>query len=143
MHDFSIVRAIGAAIGLPGVDAGREREISAELARRSGRSFHGIAVPIQALGRPLERRDVISTTTPPGGPGGNLIATLLDGSQYVDILRAALVIRQLGARVLTGLTANVDIPRMTQAAAVGVKRHATGTLYRRPIGTPFRAGLCR
>lgn len=118
LHDFSIVRAIAGAAGMD-VDAAREREVSQEIARRSGRKFEGIAIPVQALRRPAERRDVISTTTPATGPGGNLIATLLDGSQYIDLLRAALVIRQLGARVLTGLTSNVDIPRMTQSAAVG------------------------
>lgn len=118
MHDFSVVRAIAAAAGLD-VDAGREREISQEIARRAGRPFQGIAVPIQALRRRVEQRDVITTTTPANGPGGNLVATLLDGSQYIDLLRSALVIRNLGARVLSDLTSNVDIPRMTQAAAVG------------------------
>ena len=113
LHEFSIVKAIAAAAGMD-VDAGREREVSQEIARRSGRQFQGIAVPVQALRRPVERRTITTT-----GSGGNLVATMLDGSQYVDLLRAALVIRQLGARVLTGLSANVDIPRMTSSAAVG------------------------
>lgn len=117
-HEFSIVRAMAAAAGLD-VDAGREREISQEIARRSGRTFEGIAIPIEALRRPVERRDVITTTTPAAGPGGALIATLVDGSQYIDPLRAALVVRQAGARVLQGLTANVDIPRMVRSAVVG------------------------
>ena len=116
-RQFSITRAIAAASGIK-VDDGREREVSAELARRSGRSFQGIAVPMAALSRRVEQR-VITTTTPAGGPGGNLIATNLLADEYIDLLRAALVIRQLGARVLTGLTGNVDIPRQTGAAAVG------------------------
>ena len=118
LHEFSIVTAIAGAAGLD-VDWGREREAGQELARRSGRTPQGIFIPIQALSRRAERRDLISTTTPVSGPGGNLIATELDGSQTIDLLRAALVIRQLGARVLTGLTSNVDIPRLTQSAAVG------------------------
>ena len=117
-HEFSIVRAMAAAAGL-NVDAGREKEISQEIVRRSGRTFEGIAVPIEALRRPVERRDVITTTTPAAGPGGALIATLVDGSQYIDPLRAALVVRQAGARVLQGLTSNVDIPRMSRSASVG------------------------
>lgn len=117
-HEFSIVRAMAAAAGL-NVDAGREKEISQEIARRSGRTFEGIAVPIEALRRQVERRDVITTTTPAAGPGGALIATLVDGSQYIDPLRAALVVRQAGARVLQGLTSNVDIPRMARSASVG------------------------
>lgn len=118
LHEFSIVRAIGAAAGLD-VDAGREREISQEIARRSGRQFSGIAVPVQALVRRMEQRAPITTTAPSGGLGGNLIATMLDGNQYIDLLRAALCIRQLGARVLSGLVGNVDAPRMNAAGSVG------------------------
>lgn len=115
--DFSITRAIAFASGLQ-VDAGREREVSAELARRSGRKFEGIAVPLAALRRPVEQR-VISTSTPSGGPGSALIQTTVDGSQYIDLLRTALVIRQLGARVLMGLTANLNLPRLKGAAPAG------------------------
>lgn len=111
VRGFSIVRAIAGAAGIPGVDAGREREISAEVARRSGRSFQGIAVPIAALSGPVEER-VFSTSTPSGGPGSNLIATNLLADQFIDRLRAALVIRRLGARILSGLVGNVAIPRL-------------------------------
>jgi HK97 family phage major capsid protein len=124
--EFSIVRAIASQIGI-NVDAGREREISAEIMRRSDRNFAGIAVPIAALSirvgdltpaqlRTLERRDLISTTTPAGGPGGALIATVLDPTQFVDVLRPALAVRQLGARVISGLTSNLNLPRQTLAA---------------------------
>jgi HK97 family phage major capsid protein len=95
--------------------------------RRSGRSFAGIAVPLAALSvrardltpaqlRTLERRDLISTTTPAGGPGGALIATVLDPTQFVDVLRPAMAVRQLGARVISDLTSNLNLPRMTLAA---------------------------
>ena len=43
-REFSITTAIRAAMG-ERVDDGRERELSAELQRRTGRSFSGIAVP--------------------------------------------------------------------------------------------------
>ncbi len=115
---FSIVRAIAGAAGIPGVDDALEREVMQETARRAGRSFQGMAVPRAALHRPLETR-VVTTTTPVGIPGGNLIATLLDGSQYIDALRAALRIRQLGATVIADLTSNVDIPRLAQTASAG------------------------
>jgi HK97 family phage major capsid protein len=125
-QEFSITRAIAAQIGLQ-VDAGRERETSAELVRRSGRNFAGIAVPLAALSvrardlspaqlRSIERRDLISTTTPAGGPGGALIATVLDPTQFVDVLRPAMAVRQLGARVISDLTSNLNLPRQTIAA---------------------------
>jgi hypothetical protein len=46
------------------VDAGREREISAEVARRSGRSFQGIAIPLAALSAPVEQRVFATTNLP-------------------------------------------------------------------------------
>ena len=104
---FSLTRAIAAQLPNSTVDAGREREISVELARRSGRTFEGIAVPMSVF----EQR-VLTTTLPGGGPGSNLVSTDYRGDQFIDILRAALKVRQLGATVLPGLTGNVDIPRL-------------------------------
>jgi HK97 family phage major capsid protein len=115
-RNFSIVRAIAGAAGM-NVDTGREREINAEVARRSGRSFSGIAVPMAALSGPVEQR-VFTTGNPAGGPGSNLIQTSVLGDQFIDKLRAALLIRQLGSRVLGGLVGNVAIPRL-KADATG------------------------
>jgi HK97 family phage major capsid protein len=117
MRNFSIVRALASGAGLD-VDAAREREISQEIARRAGRTFNGIAVPLAVLRRQVEQR-VVTTTTPSGTPGGSLIQTTVDGEQYIDLLRAALRIRQLGARYITGLTGNVDVPRLAQTASAG------------------------
>jgi HK97 family phage major capsid protein len=109
VRQFSVVRALAGAANLPGVDAGREREISAEVARRSGRSFQGVAVPLAAL---APERRVFTTGNPSGGPGSNIIATDLLAGQTIDHLRNKLVVRQLGATVLSGLTGNVAIPRI-------------------------------
>jgi HK97 family phage major capsid protein len=127
--EFSITRAIAAAANIPNVDAGRERETSAELARRSGRTFEGIPIPVRALSHNGPMRDamgrrnveqrVISSTTPAAGPGGALIPLVLDPSQYIDVLRPAMVVRGLGARVLSDLRANLDLPRLTGATSYG------------------------
>ena len=81
--EFRPRRAIAFACNIPGVDAGRERETSAELARRSGRNFAGVPIPLRALSHNGPMRDamgrrnveqrVISSTTPAAGPGGALI----------------------------------------------------------------------
>ncbi|MGA9865023.1 MAG: phage major capsid protein [Acetobacteraceae bacterium] len=113
MREFSLVRAIAGAAGMD-VDWGREREIGQEIARRSGRQFNGIAVPMATMRRPIEQRAVVSTSG-----GGGVIGTYLDGSLYIDLLRAKLVIRRLGARMLTGLVSNVDIPRLSSPTAAG------------------------
>jgi HK97 family phage major capsid protein len=105
LRRFSLLRAI--AMQVPDlttrVDCGRERELSQELAKRSGMAFQGVPVPMQVF----EKR----VTT--GATGADLISTDLMAGQYIDSLRAALVIRRLGARVLSGLMGNVDIPKRT------------------------------
>ena len=116
MQGFSLRRAIAGAAGLS-VDWGREHELSTEVARRAGRQFQGIAVPMSVFHQPAGRGErVLTTLLPSGGPGGNLIETTLDGTQFIDLLRRALVIQSLGATVLSGLRGNVDIPRQTGSA---------------------------
>lgn len=102
--------AIAGASGLR-VDDGPEREISAELARRSGRKVEGIMIPFESFHRPIERRVVT-----PAGAGAGIIGTYLDESLYVDALRAAIVGTKLGARYVTGLDTNIDIPRLAATA---------------------------
>jgi HK97 family phage major capsid protein len=40
-------------------------------------------------------------------------------TQYIDVLRPAMAVRQAGARVLSGLTSNLRLPRMTQSGTPG------------------------
>ena len=110
-REFSLRAAIAAAAGL-NVDAGREREVSAELQKRSGNAFKGVAVPMQVF----EKR-VITTAAPAGGPGSNLIAKDFRGDLFIDILRANLVTQRLGANVLSGLVGHVEIPKKKASAA--------------------------
>lgn len=104
-RDFSLVRAIGAAMG-EDVDAGFEREMSAEVKRRSGRKFQGIAVPDQYFTRTM-------LTT---GAAAPLYPTQHRADLYIDMLRDALVIGRLGATVLDNLVGDQDIPRQTGSA---------------------------
>lgn len=118
LADYSLTRALAGAAGL-GVDWGRERELGAEIARRSGRQFQGIAVPMSVFRQPVRGmagERILTTTLPGGAAGGNLIETTLDNTQFIDLLRRALVIRNLGATVLSGLRGNLDIPRQTATA---------------------------
>lgn len=128
LYGFSLRGMIAASIGspIPGLDIGRSMEISQELRNRPGRSFQGFAAPIEALSlrgdyaRRLERRaDVISTGLPPAGPGGSLIANVLDGSRYVDALRSRTVVRAAGAQIISGVVGNLDIPRLSRTGSVG------------------------
>ncbi len=48
--------------------------------------------------------------------GGNLVATDLLASSFIDLLRNRMVLMQLGATTLTDLTGNIAIPRQSGAA---------------------------
>lgn len=105
---FKVTRAIAAAAGL-GVDAGFEREVQAELAKRAGRPPEGIFIPAEVF----ETR-VLTTAT-----GSELVPTDHRPDQYISALTASSVVRGLGARVLSGLTGNLSIPRETDSPAIG------------------------
>jgi len=111
IREFSLRRAIASQVPGMDVDAGRERETSQELARRSGQPGEGIRVPIEVF----EQR-VITTALPAGGPGGNVIATNLLEGQFIDLLREAMVVERAGARTLRGLVGNADIPQQSVAS---------------------------
>ena len=93
-------------------EAAFELEASRSAAERLGRQTDGVIVPPDVLSRALN-----SSTTGTGGEnsGGNLIATNLMASSFIDILRNRSTIMQLGA-TLGGLVGNVDIPRQVSAS---------------------------
>ena len=109
----------------PDVDIGFEREISDELATKTGRAVQGILLPDfvrsaanvsdggLTLGTPAYDTDTGSGgISGIGGAGKNLVATLLLAGRFIDALVVALVLReQLGAEVLTGLVGNIAIPK--------------------------------
>lgn len=112
-RNFSLVRAIAGQSGIA-VDDGAEREIMQEMRRRSDRPFRGIPVPAEVFDKRIEQR-VLTTA----GDASDLVSTDHLGGQFIDTLRAAVVVRRLGARVLRGLSGNVDIPRLTTTGTSG------------------------
>ncbi len=108
---YSITRAIMSMAEPQRFDAGLEREVSNEIARRTGRVARGIFVPDG-----LASRDLTTSTASGTAKAGNTVATDLLASSFVDVLRNRLVLNQVGAQFLTGLNGNVAIPRKTAAA---------------------------
>lgn len=102
-RDFSITGAISAAIKGNKLE-GRDAEVAQELERRDG-SNGGIRVPLAALSK---RAANVTTST-----AGQLVATDHLSGDYVDLVREASILSRLGARHLTGLQGNVEIPRQT------------------------------
>ncbi len=108
-RSFSLVRAMNARLG-DAVDDGFEREISAEVRRRSGRTFQGIAVPDEYFRVPEQRTLTVA------GDAASLYPTMHRGDLYIDLLRSALVTGRLGATVLDGLVGDQDIPKQTASS---------------------------
>ena len=125
---FNVCRAISAFLG-DALGDGREREVQGELAKRGLRRGGSITVPLRALSLNGEMRSalnakgietrIISTTTPASGPGSSLIPVILDAEQYVDALRPNIVVRGLGARVMSDQRGYLNLPRMKTPTAPG------------------------
>jgi HK97 family phage major capsid protein len=109
---------VRAQMGGTDTGSGRAREVSAELEKRSGRRAEGLLFSMQLSGvRAAPERRVFTTTAPAAGPGSALVQTTVSPT-IIDRLREKIVVRALGATVLTGLIGNLSIPRL-KASATG------------------------
>lgn len=88
---------------------GAEAEYHAEAERRSGRKAQGILVPMRAL----ETR--VNTTT----SAGQIVPTDHRPADYIQPLRNRLLARQLGVRVLSGLSGDLSIPKHGSSTTTG------------------------
>jgi HK97 family phage major capsid protein len=109
-RNYSLVRAINASISGNWSEAGLEREISAEIERKTGRATSGFFMPHN-----LEMRAAYAVGA--ANTGGNLVATNLLAGSFIDVLRNNALIMNLGPTMLTGLVGNVAIPRQTAQTA--------------------------
>ena len=124
---FSLLRAIAHKAGVENVDAGREIEIGQELRRRNpGQNFKGFPVPLSIFQRrllPHERerfeQRAVTTTTPAGGPGSNILGEDYRGDRFLDILRPHMVTGQLGTPVLRDLLGNTAFSALGTSAPTG------------------------
>ncbi len=89
------------------MDDGFEREISAEVVRRSGRKFQGIACPDEVF--LAEKRTLLA-----GSSASDFIPNVHRPDLFIDRLRASLITGKLGATILDGLVGSpIDIPKQT------------------------------
>lgn len=110
----TVLDVIRAQMGGTDAASGRAREVSAELEKRSGRPAQGLYFNMGQARAPEQR--VYGTLIPAGGPGSNLIQTDVSPN-LIDRLREKIVVRALGATVLTGLQGNLSIPRLKASAS--------------------------
>jgi HK97 family phage major capsid protein len=109
LRSFSVRAMIAHQCGM-NVDAGREIELQAELAKRAGKPAEGFYVPTEIF----EQRASQLTSN-----SGDIVATSFRPDLFTSALTASAVITSLGATTLSGLTGDVVIPRETGAPAVG------------------------
>jgi HK97 family phage major capsid protein len=124
---YSLGRALIAQMTGDWSGAGLEREASIAMGKRLGRTAEGFFVPTDVF-----RRDFNVGT---GTEAGNLKATELRGDMWTDALRNQLVFGQLGATFLTGLTADVDLPRKATAGTLGMVTEIGSAAETNPLTT--------
>lgn len=107
IRDYSFAKAIRDIV-VHGKLEGLEAEMHAE-ALREKQDIVGIGIPSIVLNyRPQTRADLAASAS-------KLVPTETMG--FIEALRAKLVVVQAGAMLLTGLTGNVSIPKMTGGSA--------------------------
>ena len=125
--NFSFVRALNALCNPNNTRAQEaaafEREVSTAAAEHYSREAKGFLVPADVLNRGMftpdqarvqQQRDITVGTT-----GGNLVATNLLATSFIELLRNAMVVRNMGAMVLTDLVGNVAIPGQLAGSTMG------------------------
>jgi HK97 family phage major capsid protein/HK97 family phage prohead protease len=133
-RSFSMLRGLQALYSKDWKAAGFEREVSNELSRQLGRdpASGGMFLPSdlpfapdQTHQRAFAMISGQSRMSPQsraayavGAPttGGNIVATQLLSDSFIEVLRNAMITPTLGARFLSGLIGNIDIPRQITAA---------------------------
>ena len=114
-NEYSLVGAIRKAAD--GKLDGLELEASKELEKRFGRPAQGFYAPNDVLGRDL--------TATAGDTGDKLVSTIKPN--MIEALKAQPVVAQLGARVLSGLSSNVTIPKAGTQTAYWTDENDSGS----------------
>ena len=112
IKQFSFLRALN-ALANPTDRAAQEaaafeREVSDAASKKYEKPANGILVPNEVLKRDLN----VGTAT----AGGNLVPTELLAGSFIDILRKRMAVMATNPTMLTGLSGNVSIPRMTSTS---------------------------
>jgi HK97 family phage major capsid protein len=119
---YSLIAALrGAATG-NFKKAGLEREVSNAIAQRSGEDAQGLYLSYEALGYKLRQQQLRENmtrlqSTGGAGLGAELVGTELHSEMFIEALRAKAVLGRVGARFMSGLVGNLDIPKKISSAS--------------------------
>jgi len=103
-RSYSLLKAVSEAA--QGKLSGLEKEVSDEIASRTGKAARGFYMPTNI---DFRANHVVGTNN----VGGFLKPTDHLGSEFIESLKAKLVTAQAGARILQGLQGDVSIPKMS------------------------------
>jgi HK97 family phage major capsid protein len=106
-NDYSLIKAINASSTGDWSKAGYERELSEEIAQRTGKEARGFYMPSDLN---WGQRDQTAGTD---SQGGYLVGTDHLADEFISALYAKLTVGDLGARVLTGLKGDISIPKLS------------------------------
>jgi len=104
---YSMLNAIRAASTNDWSNAGLEREISQEIASRSGKEARGFYLPMD-IGWG-QRDQTVGTNS----QGGFLKGTEHLANEFIGELYAAAQVTRLGGRIMTGLQGDIAIPKLS------------------------------
>ena len=105
---FSFVRAINAVADRKWDNAPFEKECSDAVAKKFQKQPQGFFVP-----REVQTRDLTKGTF---SAGGALVDTDLLTGSFIELIRNRMMVRQLGATILSGLIGDIAIPKQTGGA---------------------------
>jgi len=120
---YSLGRMIQAQVTGDWKNAGFEREMSEEIAKRTGKQSQGMYVPDFAW------RSGVMTTAATGGISGEnvtdqFVPTIQRGDLFIEALRAKQVMSNLGVTYMGGLTNRIRIPKIATGASAGFVEEA-------------------
>lgn len=129
LEKYSLMKALRAQLTKDWKEAGLEKAVSDAIAKKAEKAPQGIFIPQTILNKGLRsslamnQRAAMTTTNAAG-----IIATELDDNLWISLLRNKMVCRQAGAKVLSGLVGNLDIPKqLTPGAFQWVAEQGVGT----------------
>ena len=105
--EYSLIKAINASSTGDWSKAGYERELSEEIAKRTGKEARGFYMPSDLN---WGQRDQTAGTD---SQGGYLVGTDHLADQFISALYAKLTVGDLGARVMTGLRGDISVPKLS------------------------------
>jgi len=111
-RDFSIIKAIRATVTGNWNGAELEKEASTAVSKQIGRDPSSFFVPLDVTTNQTRNLEKLTNTA-----GGYLVDTDYMASNFIEMLRNKMLVKQMGARVMSGLHGDVAIPKQTGGAS--------------------------